>query len=118
MPASGCVSRPPLSMIGIFLLPQKFRTVFEPENQSAISICRNVIQQTAPEIFAELRYLPILLLQLSNEILDNAAMLEKITKFFIDELFLFFCRAKFLSNRIIAFPVFVLILCRGSVPMD
>jgi hypothetical protein len=45
-------------------------------------------------------------------------MLEKITKFFIDELFLFFRRAKFLSNRIVAFTVLVLILCSGSVPMD
>ena len=45
-------------------------------------------------------------------------MLEKITKFFIDELFLFFRGTKFLSNRIIAFTVFVLILCRGSILMD
>ena len=36
-----------------YLLPLKLRTVLEPENQSAISICRDVIQQTAPEVLSE-----------------------------------------------------------------
>ena len=49
-------SRPPLSMIGFFLLSLKLRIVLEPENQSAISISRDVIQQTAPKVLAEFWY--------------------------------------------------------------
>ena len=66
-------------MIGSLHLPgSAFEggAVFESEGQAAIRVGRGVVQQTAPELFAEGGNLAVLLFQNPEEVLHRAAPFE------------------------------------------
>ena len=64
------------------------RAVFEGEGQAAIRVGRGVIQQAAPELFAEGGDLAILLLQDTEEVLHRAASVEDVADLLGDRILL------------------------------
>ena len=62
--------------------------VFKREGQASVSVSRGVVQQAAPELFAEGGDLAILLLQDTEEVLHRAASVEDVADLLGDRILL------------------------------
>ena len=92
--------------------------VFEGEGQAAIRVGRGVVQQAAPELFAEGGDLAVLLFQNPEEVLHRAAPFEDVTDLLCDRILLGFSLFELLAEGIKALVVFGLVLRDRSVLPD
>ena len=93
------------------------RAVFEGERQAAIRVGRGVVQQAAPELFAEGSNLTVLLFQNPEKVLHHAAPFEGFADLLCDRILLGFSLFEFLAEGIKALVVFGLVLRdRGVLP--
>ena len=86
------------------------RAVFEGEGQAAIRVGRGVIQQAAPELFAEGGDLAVLLLQDAEEVLHRAAPVEDVADLLGDRVLLGLNLLELLAEGIEALFVLGLVL--------
>ena len=84
--------------------------VFEGEGQAAIRVGRGVIQQAAPELFAEGGDLAILLLQNPEEVLHCTAPVKDVADLLGDLILLGLCLLELLAEGIEALLVLGLVL--------
>ena len=91
--------------------------VFECECQAAIRVGCGVVQQAAPELFAEGGDLAVLLLENSEEVLHHTTPFEDVTDLLCDRILLGFSLFELLAEGIKALVVFGLVLRdRGVLP--
>ena len=108
-------------MIGSLHLPGSALeggAVFESEGQAAIRVGRGVVQQAAPELFAEGSNLAVLMFQNPEEVLHHATPFEDVTDLLCDRILLGFSLFEFLAEGIKALVVFGLVLRDRSVLPD
>ena len=92
--------------------------IFEGEGQAAIRVGRGVVQQAAPELFAEGSNLAVLMFQNPEEVLHHATPFEDVTDLLCDRILLGFSLFEFLAEGIKALVVFGLVLRDRSVLPD
>ena len=91
--------------------------VFEGEGQAAIRVGRGVVQQAAPELFAEGGDLAVLLFQNPEEVLHRTSPLPDVADLLGDRVLLFLGLFELLAEGIEALLVFGLVLRdRGVLP--
>ena len=85
--------------------------VFKREGQASVSVSRGVVQQAAPELFAEGGDLAVLLFQNPEEVLHRAAPVSDVADLLCDRILLGLGVLEFLAEGIEALVVFGLVLC-------
>jgi len=92
--------------------------VFEGEGQAAIRVGRGVVQQAAPELFAEGGDLAVLLLENPEKVLHRAAPVPDVADLLCDRILLGLGLLELLAEGIEALVVFSLVLRDRSVLPD
>ncbi len=92
--------------------------VFECECQAAIRVGRGVVQQAAPELFAEDGDLAVLLFQNPEEVLHRAAPVPDVADLLCDRILLGLGLLELLAEGIEALVLLVLVLRDRSVLPD
>ena len=91
--------------------------VFEGEGQAAIRVGRGVVQQAAPELFAEDGDLAVLLFQNPEEVLHRAAPVPDVSDLLCDRILFGLGLLELLAEGVEALVVFGLVLHdRGVLP--